>query len=72
MKTILCLGVVLACTPAFAEETRELGAHEHGVGAMNIAIEAGTVAMELRAPGADIVGFEYQAKSEAEIRLPCL
>jgi len=49
-----------------AEEKRELGAHEHGVGAFNIAFEGNSVAMELKAPGADIVGFEYQAKSAAD------
>lgn len=50
-------------TPAFAEESRELDAHEHGVGALNIAFEGDTVAMEFTAPGADIVGFEYAAES---------
>lgn len=55
--------LLLLATPAFAETARELDAHEHGVGELNIAIEDGTVAMELHAPGADIVGFEYQAES---------
>jgi Protein of unknown function (DUF2796) len=46
-----------------AEERRELGAHEHGHSTLNIAIEGETVAMELIAPGVDIVGFEHEAKS---------
>ena len=50
-------------SPAFAEETRQLDSHEHGVGELNIAVDGDTVAMELHAPGADIVGFEYVAKS---------
>ena len=50
-------------TAALSEETRQLEAHEHGVGALNIAIEGKSVAMELKAPGADIVGFEYAATS---------
>lgn len=44
-------------------ETRQLDSHEHGVGELNIAFEGGQVAMELEAPGADIVGFEHPAES---------
>ena len=46
-----------------AEDNRELEAHEHGLGELNIAVEGNTVAMEFHAPGADIVGFEYEAES---------
>ena len=46
---------------ALAEEHRQLGAHEHGHGALNIAIEGKSVTMELDAPGADIAGFEHEA-----------
>lgn len=63
MKQTLLFCSILAATPLIAEETRELGAHEHGVGELNIAIEGNTIALELHAPGADIVGFEYEAKS---------
>lgn len=64
--TISCIAF-LAAFPAFAESTRELDAHEHGVGALNIAVDGSTVAMEFHAPGADIVGFEYVAESDADI-----
>ena len=63
MKQTLPLIAIALTTPAFAGETRELAAHEHGVGALNIAIDGGQIAMELHAPGADIVGFEHAAKS---------
>lgn len=63
MKQVLPLFAVLCATPLAAEETRQLDAHEHGVGVMNIAIDGKTVALELEAPGADIVGFEYVAES---------
>ena len=53
----------LSATAVLSEETRQLDAHEHGVGELNIAIEGKSVAMELKAPGADIVGFEYEAAS---------
>jgi hypothetical protein len=58
--------MALAAFPALAEETRQMDAHEHGVGELNIAIEGTTVAMEFHAPGADIVGFEYEAESEED------
>lgn len=54
---------VFATTPAFADETRQLGAHEHGVGHLNIAFDGTQIAIELEAPGADIVGFEHAAES---------
>ena len=67
MKRTLTLIALVSAIPAVAEETRQLDAHEHGVGELNIAIEGKTVAMELHAPGADIVGFEYEAKSDADL-----
>jgi hypothetical protein len=63
MKRVVPLLLALSSSTAFAEETREMDAHEHGVGTLNIAFEGTTVAMEFLAPGADIVGFEYAAKS---------
>lgn len=57
----------LAATPLSAEETRQLDAHEHGVGTLDIAFDGDQIAMELHAPGADIVGFEYEAESAADI-----
>jgi hypothetical protein len=43
------------------EDHRELGAHEHGHGTLNIAVDDKRVTMELEVPGMDIVGFEHQA-----------
>lgn len=63
MKHVFPVFLTLLSTPLIAGETRELDAHEHGVGALNIAVEGDTIAMELHAPGADIVGFEYAATS---------
>lgn len=67
MKLALSFIALVAAMPALAEEPRQLDAHEHGVGKLNIAIEGTTVAMALEAPGADIVGFEYAAKSDADL-----
>lgn len=66
MRQTLSLIAILAAFPALAEDTRQLDAHEHGVGTLNIAIDGTTVTMEFHAPGADIVGFEYAAESETD------
>lgn len=58
--------VLLFGTAATAEETRQLDSHEHGVGQLDIAFEGDKIAMELHAPGADIVGFEYAAESSED------
>lgn len=51
-------------TPAAqASDSRSAHAHEHGHGALNIAIEGNRILMELKVPGADIVGFEHEAKT---------
>ena len=63
MKRTLPLALALLASPAMAEDSRQLDAHEHGVGELNIAIDGNKVAMELHVPGADIVGFEYEAES---------
>lgn len=65
-RILLTLATTAIAAPLAAHETREMGAHVHGVSALNIAIEGNEVAMELRSPGADIVGFEYQAESDAD------
>lgn len=67
MKQTLPLILAVAAAPAMAESTRQLDAHEHGVGQLNIAVDGTTVAMEFTAPGADIVGFEYEATSDEDL-----
>jgi hypothetical protein len=56
----------LAPLPLAAHETRQMDAHVHGTGALQIAIEGTTVAMEITVPGADIVGFEHAPGSDDE------
>ena len=57
---LLAAGMACAALPASAEEHRQLGAHVHGHGRLNIAIEGNTISMELEVPGMDIVGFEHE------------
>ncbi|MDE9450338.1 DUF2796 domain-containing protein [Aliiroseovarius sp. Z3] len=63
MRTSLSLVLAALAIPAAAQESRQLDAHEHGVGELNIAFEGNIMAMELHVPGADIVGFEHAATS---------
>jgi hypothetical protein len=63
---VLLLAGALATTATVAEERRELGAHEHGHSTLAIAVEGTRMAMELAAPGADIVGFERPASTDEQ------
>ncbi|WP_085807098.1 zinc uptake protein ZrgA [Roseovarius albus] len=63
MKNKMPILLTLLASPVLAENARQLEAHEHGVGTLNIAVDGAVVAMEFHAPGADIVGFEYEAES---------
>ena len=66
-KSTFFAALFAASLPAIAaEEHRELGPHEHGVGHLNIAIEGKRVSMELEVPGADIVGFEHEASTATQ------
>jgi len=60
------LALALSSTVRAEDEHRELGAHVHGHGTLNIAIEGNQVAMELEAPGMDLVGFEHEAETQAQ------
>ena len=51
------------CAGALAEEKREADAHQHGHGALNVALEGETLSIEMETPGADILGFEHMAKA---------
>lgn len=69
MKFILSILIFFnfSITKVYAEETRQVDKHEHGVGELNIATEGDVIEFEFMIPGADIVGFEYVAKSDADI-----
>jgi hypothetical protein len=59
------LAYLLAC-PASAQDTRQLGPHVHGASHLTVAVEGRTLQMELHAPGADIVGFEYAPSTDQQ------
>jgi hypothetical protein len=57
---------MLGLAVAQAEERRELGAHEHGHSMLSLAVEGNQVAMEVEAPGLDVLGFEHPAETPEE------
>jgi len=62
--SVVCLG--LATTAARAEERRQHDAHEHGHATMQVVLEGDELAINIEAPGMDIVGFERAPKGDAE------
>ena len=63
----------LAVTHAAAEHDHDhdhehgsLGAHEHGVGRLNAALDGQTLELELESPAMNLVGFEHVATSDAD------
>jgi len=54
---ILAVGVSTA-------EQRQLGAHEHGTAALNVAVSDSTLSIEFTAPTANFVGFEHAATTD--------
>ena len=69
MRFILLLSVALSysISTVLAEESRQVDKHEHGVGELNIAIDGSLAELEFILPGADIIGFEYEAKSDEDL-----
>ncbi|MEY6432605.1 DUF2796 domain-containing protein [Thioalkalicoccus limnaeus] len=66
---ILTLSGVLTAPTLLAHEDddhRQLGAHVHGIGHLNLAIDEGAVEIELIIPAFDIVGFEHVPRTEEQ------
>ncbi len=53
---------------AWAETAHQHGAHVHGIGQLNVALDDHALLIEWESPAANIVGFEHRPHSEAEKR----
>ena len=53
-------------TFSYAQETRQHGAHEHGTGEINIAVEDNSLTIDLSLPAMNVVGFEHPANTDLE------
>ena len=47
-------------------EHGSLGAHEHGVGTLNVALDGPTLELDLDGPSINLVGFEHIATTDAD------
>ena len=69
IRSALAAAPVLVASATFAasqDEHREHGAHEHGHGNLDIVVEGEELVVELRIPAANVVGFEYAPRDDAE------
>jgi hypothetical protein len=55
----------LACGIGLAE-SRQLGTHEHGTAVLNVAVADATLSIEYQTPAANLVGFEHEARTDAQ------
>ena len=55
-----------AALSASEDEHREHGAHEHGRGTLDIAVEGEELVVEFRIPAVNVVGFEHAPRDDAE------
>lgn len=68
----LLLALPFALLPLVAAQAHEahehgsLGAHEHGVGRLNAALDGQTLELELQSPAMNLVGFEHPATTDAD------
>lgn len=60
------LAVVAPLAATADEGHRHLGAHVHGRGKLEMALEGKKIRLVLEAPGADITGFEHEASSDED------
>ena len=63
LASVLMAGVALA---ASEDGHREHDPHEHGHGALDIALEGEELVAELRIPAVNVVGFEHAPRDDAE------
>ena len=65
--TMLVGSCILAVAPSTAEQ-RQLGAHEHGAAALNVAVSDSTLSIEFTAPAVNLIGFEHTATTEDQVQ----
>jgi hypothetical protein len=66
MITVACVLLAGIAVAQAHEEGHEHGAHEHGVARLDIAVEGGTVQLDLDSPAVNLVGFEHKPGNAKE------
>ena len=57
---------LLSTSVTHAQTTRSHDAHVHGHGALNVVLDGDDLIMEFEVPGQDVVGFEHEARTDAD------
>lgn len=61
MAAVVLAGCTMLLSPGLAAQ-----AHEHGVAEVGVAVDGKSVQIEFTAPGSAIMGFEHEAKTDAD------
>jgi len=71
MKLTKTLAVVAASLPILvsAQTERELDSHEHGSASMNVAVDEGSLYVELESPWNNLIGFEHAPSTDEQHKL---
>lgn len=65
-RCVAGLAVTLFVVAASRIYAHEHGAHEHGIGQLDVAIEGATIQMELSSPAVNLIGFEHPPRNAGE------
>ena len=69
IRLVFCLSalmLIFICITKAHSAERQLDAHNHGFGELNVAIEGQTVVLELNSPAFNIVGFEHPPETNKD------
>ncbi|KFB08082.1 DUF2796 domain-containing protein [Nitratireductor basaltis] len=66
MRVVLMIITAMLASTTHAQEHREAGAHEHGSGMLDIAIQGQRLTIALSVPAFDLVGFEHAPETRAQ------
>src|SRR5690554_1224031 len=68
-RTLLASAALALSFPELADDHQHsLEAHVHGIGTITIALENQLLELQLESPAMNIIGFEYQPTTEADIQ----
>ncbi len=69
LRTLLTSAALALSFPVLADDHQHsLEAHVHGIGTLNIALENQLLELQLESPAMNIIAFEYQPTTEADIQ----
>ena len=69
LRTLLASAALALSFPVLADDHQHsLEAHVHGIGTLNIALENQLLELQFESPAMNIIGFEYQPTTAADIQ----